>query len=46
MIVVTWRLGDAVLDTGFRADETSAHGTVLDGLTATFAAGAHEVGET
>lgn len=39
MVVVTWRLGDRVLDTGFRADVTSAHATVLDGLVATFATG-------
>ena len=45
VIVVTWRLGEAVLDTGFRADDTDGHGTVLDGLTATFAASAHEAGE-
>ena len=34
VIVVTWKLGTATLDTGFRADETAAHGTVLDGLVA------------
>ena len=45
VIVVTWRLGDAVLDTGFRADDTSEHGTVLDGLTATFAARTQGSGE-
>lgn len=32
VIVVTWRLGDAVLDTGFRADETSGHEAVAAGL--------------
>ncbi len=39
VIVVTWRLGDVVLDTGFRAADTARHGTVLDGLVATFSAG-------
>ena len=37
MVVVTWRLGDRVLDTGFRADASSDHRTVLDGLVAEFA---------
>jgi hypothetical protein len=32
VVVVTWRLGDAVVDTGFRADETTAHHAMLDGL--------------
>ncbi len=39
MVVVTWRLGGRLLDTGFRADVTSAHATVLDGFVATFATG-------
>jgi hypothetical protein len=39
MVVVTWRLGDRVLDTGFRADAGADHQTVLDGLVATFATG-------
>ena len=39
MVVVTWRLGDRLLDTGFRADVSGDHGTVLDGLMATFATG-------
>lgn len=39
MIVITWRLGDRVLDTGFRADESSDHRTVLDGLMAAFPTG-------
>lgn len=34
MVVITWRLGDRVLDTGFRADRAADHGTVLDGLMA------------
>ena len=38
MAVVTWRLGDRVLDTGFRADVSTEHATVLDGLMAEFAA--------
>ena len=37
MVVVTWRLGDRVLDTGFRADVSTEHATVLDGLMAQFA---------
>lgn len=40
VIVVTWRLGDRLLDTGFRADASDDHATVLDGLMATFPAGA------
>ena len=44
MVVVSWRLGDRVLDTGFRADAASAHATVLDGLMATFAASAQAEG--
>jgi hypothetical protein len=39
MVVVTWRLGDRVVDTGFRADATADHATVLDGLVTTFATG-------
>lgn len=39
MIVITWRLGDRVLDTGFRADAASQHAAVLDGLVATFSLG-------
>ena len=34
VIVVTWRLGDATIDTGFRADDTPGHRAVLDGLAA------------
>ncbi len=41
MIVVTWRLGDRVLDTGFRADEGADHRACLDGLMSTFATQAH-----
>lgn len=40
VVVVTWELGDRVLDTGFRADDTAGHRTVLDGLMATFPTGA------
>ena len=36
VVVVTWRLGDRDLDTGFRADDASGHRTVLDGLMSTF----------
>jgi hypothetical protein len=32
VIVLTWQLGDRTLDTGFRADESSAHEALLDGL--------------
>jgi hypothetical protein len=39
MVVVSWRLGDRVLDTGFRADVTSDHRTVLDGLVEMFSSG-------
>jgi hypothetical protein len=39
MVVVTWRLGDRVVDTGFRADAAADHATVLDGLVTTFATG-------
>jgi hypothetical protein len=39
MIVITWCLGDRILDTGFRADESSDHRTVLDGLMAAFPTG-------
>jgi len=38
MIVVTWRLGDRVLDTGFRADASADHRACLDGLMSTYAA--------
>ena len=37
MAVITWHLGDRVLDTGFRADAPADHATVLDGLVAEFA---------
>jgi hypothetical protein len=36
VIVVTWRLGDAVIDTGFRADDAVGHRAVLDGFTSTY----------
>ncbi len=39
MIVISWRLGDRVLDSGFRADASPDHTTVLDGLMATFRTG-------
>ena len=39
MVVVTWQLGDRQVETGFRADLTSAHATVLDGFVSTFATG-------
>ena len=39
VIVVTWRLGPVVVDTGFRADEGVGHRTLLDGPMAAFQAG-------
>jgi len=36
VIVITWRLGDSEVDTGFRADDASGHRSVLDGLMVTF----------
>lgn len=36
VIVITWQLGGREMDTGFRADDTTGHRTVLDGLMATF----------
>lgn len=39
MILLTWHLGDRVLDSGFRADGSPDHRTVLDGLMATFSTG-------
>lgn len=39
MVVITWHLGDRVLDTGFRADESTDHTLVLDGLMAAFSTG-------
>lgn len=36
VVVVTWQLGDRVVDTGFRADDSAGHRTVLDGLMGTF----------
>ena len=39
MAVVTWALGDRVLDTGFRADAGADHAAVLDGLMAAFPTG-------
>ncbi len=40
MIVVSWRLGDRVVDTGFRADSGEDHRACLDGLMTQFASGA------
>ena len=34
VIVVTWRLGDLEVDTGFRADDGDDHRALLDGLMA------------
>jgi hypothetical protein len=42
MVVITWGLGDRVLDTGFRADTSADHDTVLDGFLATFATGVQQ----
>ncbi len=42
VIVVTWRLGDAAVDTGFRADDAHGHRLAIDGLTTTFATGVQQ----
>lgn len=34
VVVVTWRLGERVVETGFRADDGAEHRTLLDGLMA------------
>lgn len=39
VVVITWRLGERTLDTGFRADDEAGHRLVLDGLMVTFPAG-------
>jgi hypothetical protein len=39
MVVVSWRLGAGIVDTGFRADAATDHAAVLDGLVTTFATG-------
>jgi hypothetical protein len=39
MVVVSWRLGDRTVDTGFRADVSADHRTVLDGLVEAFSTG-------
>lgn len=36
VIVITWQLGDRLLDTGFRADDSPAHAALLDGLMSSF----------
>jgi hypothetical protein len=36
VVVITWRLGQHELDTGFRADDGTDHRTLLDGLMVTF----------
>jgi hypothetical protein len=36
VIVLTWRLGEAVIDTGFRADRSEDHAALLDGLMARY----------
>ena len=38
VVVGTWRLGEAVGDTGFRADEAAGHAAVLDGLMSAYPA--------
>jgi hypothetical protein len=45
VVVITWRLGDAVVDTGFRADESAGHRAVLDGLSAQFPSMADDEGK-
>lgn len=42
VVVITWRLGDRVLDTGFRPAEAADHEVVLDGLMSTSPSGAPE----
>jgi len=42
VVVVTWRLGEAVIDTGFRADDGAGHAAVLDGLGSTFGVDLHQ----
>ena len=41
VVVITWRLGDRILDTGVRADDGDGHRTLLDGLMAEFPRGSH-----
>lgn len=41
VVVITWRLGDRILDTGIRADDGDGHRTLLDGLMAEFPRGSH-----
>lgn len=36
IIVITWRLGPRLVDTGFRADDGNEHRTLLDGLMIAF----------
>ena len=36
VIIITWRLGEHQVDTGFRADDDAEHRTLLDGLMVTF----------
>jgi hypothetical protein len=45
VIVLTWRLGEATIDTGFRADAGAGHRTVLNGLTSTLTADVEERGD-
>jgi hypothetical protein len=39
VVVITWKLGQRDLDTGFRADDSSEHARLLDGLVATYPKG-------
>ena len=41
VVVITWRLGDRILDTGVRADDGEGHRTLLDGLMAEFPRGSN-----
>lgn len=36
VIIITWRLGSRMVETGFRADDSVEHRTLLDGLMAIF----------
>lgn len=42
VIVVTWRLGEAMVDSGFRADDGVGHAAVLDGLAQTLGVDARD----
>lgn len=41
VVVISWKLGERALDTGFRADDSTEHARLLDGLVATYPEGSH-----